>query len=247
MLKNFKPVSLILCAGALCFSGSMYANIAPVEQGASISQQNGKVTGTVEDDFGPVTGASVVVKGTTNGTITDMDGNFTLEGVKNGDVIQISFIGYSTMEITYTGQPVGVIKLAEDTQKLDEVVVTALGMKRSEKSLGYAMQELKGDALLDSRESNIANALSGKVSGLQVVRSSGSVGGSSKIVLRGANSLTGSNQPLVVVDGTPMDNFTGGVDDAWGNSGTDMGNGLSDINPEDIESMSVLKGYTPSS
>ena len=242
MLKNFKPVSLILCAGALCFSGSMYANIAPVEQGASISQQNGKVTGTVEDDFGPVTGASVVVKGTTNGTITDMDGNFTLEGVKNGDVIQISFIGYSTMEITYTGQPVGVIKLAEDTQKLDEVVVTALGMKRSEKSLGYAMQELKGDALLDSRESNIANALSGKVSGLQVVRSSGSVGGSSKIVLRGANSLTGSNQPLVVVDGTPMDNFTGGVDDAWGNSGTDMGNGLSDINPEDIESMSVLKG-----
>ena len=146
------------------------------------------------------------------------------------------------MEITYTGQPVGVIKLAEDTQKLDEVVVTALGMKRSEKSLGYAMQELKGDALLDSRESNIANALSGKVSGLQVVRSSGSVGGSSKIVLRGANSLTGSNQPLVVVDGTPMDNFTGGVDDAWGNSGTDMGNGLSDINPEDIESMSVLKG-----
>ena len=242
MLKNFKPVSLILCAGALCFSGSMYANIAPVEQGTSISQQNGKVTGTVEDDFGPVTGASVVVKGTTNGTITDMDGNFTLEGVKNGDVIQISFVGSSTMEITYTGQPVGVIKLAEDTQKLDEVVVTALGMKRSEKSLGYAMQELKGDALLDSRESNIANALSGKVSGLQVVRSSGSVGGSSKIVLRGANSLTGSNQPLVVVDGTPMDNFTGGVDDAWGNSGTDMGNGLSDINPEDIESMSVLKG-----
>ena len=242
MLKNFKPVSLILCAGALCFSGSMYANIAPVEQGTSISQQNGKVTGTVEDDVGPVTGASVVVKGTTNGTITDMDGNFTLEGVKNGDVIQISFIGYSTMEITYTGQPVGVIKLAEDTQKLDEVVVTALGMKRSEKSLGYAMQELKGDALLESRESNIANALSGKVSGLQVVRSSSGVGGSSKIVLRGANSLTGSNQPLVVVDGTPMDNFTGGVDDAWGNSGTDMGNGLSDINPEDIESMSVLKG-----
>ena len=95
MLKNFKPVSLILCAGALCFSGSMYANIAPVEQGTSISQQNGKVTGTVEDDFGPVTGASVVVKGTTNGTITDY-GRYISPwiGVKNGDVIQISFIGY---------------------------------------------------------------------------------------------------------------------------------------------------------
>ena len=242
MLKNFKPVSLILCAGALCFSGSMYANIAPVEQGTSISQQNGKVTGTVEDDFGPVTGASVVVKGTSNGTITDMDGNFTLDGVKNGDVIQISFIGYSTMELTYTGKPVGVIKLAEDTQKLDEVVVTALGIKREKKALGYATQELKGDELVNARESNIANALSGKVSGLQVVRSSSGPGGSSKIVLRGNNSLTGSNQPLIVVDGIPMDNFTGGVDDAWGNSGVDMGNGLSDINPEDIESMNVLKG-----
>ena len=90
--------------------------------------KTGEVTGTVEDDFGPVTGASVVVKGTSNGTITDMDGNFTLDGVKNGDVIQISFIGYSTMELIYR-KPVGVIKLAEDTQKLDEVVVTALGIK----------------------------------------------------------------------------------------------------------------------
>ena len=128
------------------------------------------------------------------------------------------------------------------TQKLDEVVVTALGMKRDKKALGYAMQELKGDELLSSREPNLANSLSGKVSGLQIVRSSNGVGGSSKIVLRGNSSLTGSNQPLIVVDGTPMDNFTGGVDDVWGNSGADMGNGLSDINPEDIESMTVLKG-----
>lgn len=132
MLKNFESVSLILCAGALFLSGGVYANIVPVKQGTSISQQDGKVTGTVEDDFGPVTGASVVVKGTTNGTITDMKGNFSLEGVKNGDVIQISFIGYSTQEITFTGQPLSV-KLVEDTQKLDEVVVTALGMKRSER------------------------------------------------------------------------------------------------------------------
>ena len=115
-------------------------------------------------------------------------------------------------------------------------------MKRDKKALGYAMQELKGDDLLASREPNLANSLSGKVSGLQIVRSSNGVGGSSKIVLRGNNSLTGSNQPLIVVDGTPMDNFTGGVDDVWGNSGADMGNGLSDINPEDIESMTVLKG-----
>jgi hypothetical protein len=159
--------------------------------------------------LGPVAGASVVIKGTTNGTMTDMDGNFTLDGVKNGDIIQISFIGYATQEIPYAGQASLSVHLEEDTQKLDEVVVTALGMKRDKKALGYAMQELKGDELLSAREPNLANSLSGKVSGLQIVRSSNGVGGSSKIVLRGNSSLTGSNQPLIVVDGTPMDFRTG--------------------------------------
>ena len=242
MLKRFKSVSMILLAGALGFTGNAYANPEAGNPAIDISQQDTKVTGTVEDEFGPVAGASVVIKGTTTGTMTDMDGHFTLEGVKKGDIIQISFIGFATQDIPYTGQATLNVKLAEDAQKLDEVVVTALGMKRDKKALGYAMQELKGDELLSSREPNLANSLSGKVSGLQIVRSSNGVGGSSKIVLRGNNSLTGSNQPLIVVDGTPMDNFTGGVDDVWGNSGADMGNGLSDINPEDIESMTVLKG-----
>ena len=242
MLKRFKSVSMILLAGALGFTGNAVANPNTGNPAIDISQQDTKITGTVEDEFGPVAGASVVIKGTTNGTMTDMDGHFTLEGVKNGDIIQISFIGFATQDIPYTGQTALNVKLEEDAQKLDEVVVTALGMKRDKKALGYAMQELKGDELLSSREPNLANSLSGKVSGLQIVRSSNGVGGSSKIVLRGNNSLTGSNQPLIVVDGTPMDNFTGGVDDVWGNSGADMGNGLSDINPEDIESMTVLKG-----
>ncbi|WP_455628366.1 SusC/RagA family TonB-linked outer membrane protein [Parabacteroides chinchillae] len=242
MLKKFRPVSLILLLGALSFTGSLYAIPGTENPAASVPQQTSKVSGTVEDALGPVTGASVIIKGTTNGTITDLDGNFTLDGVKKGDIIQISFIGYVPQDIPYTGQSTLTVHLSEDTQKLDEVVVTALGMKRDKKALGYAMQELKGDDLLSSREPNLANSLSGKVSGLQIVRSSNGVGGSSKIVLRGNNSLTGSNQPLVVVDGTPMDNFTGGVDDVWGNSGADMGNGLSDINPEDIESMTVLKG-----
>ena len=242
MLKRFKSVSMILLAGALGFTGNAYADPNTGNPAIDISQQDTKITGTVEDEFGPVAGASVVIKGTTNGTMTDMDGHFTLEGVKKGDIIQISFIGFATQDIPYTGQTALNVKLEEDAQKLDEVVVTALGMKRDKKALGYAMQELKGDELLSSREPNLANSLSGKVSGLQIVRSSNGVGGSSKIVLRGNNSLTGSNQPLIVVDGTPMDNFTGGVDDVWGNSGADMGNGLSDINPEDIESMTVLKG-----
>nr|WP_301028713.1 SusC/RagA family TonB-linked outer membrane protein [Parabacteroides goldsteinii] len=233
---------MILLAGALGFTGNAVANPNTGNPAIDISQQDTKITGTVEDEFGPVAGASVVIKGTTNGTMTDMNGHFTLEGVKKGDIIQISFIGFATQDIPYTGQTALNVKLEEDAQKLDEVVVTALGMKRDKKALGYAMQELKGDELLSSREPNLANSLSGKVSGLQIVRSSNGVGGSSKIVLRGNNSLTGSNQPLIVVDGTPMDNFTGGVDDVWGNSGADMGNGLSDINPEDIESMTVLKG-----
>lgn len=242
MLKRMKPVSMVLLASTLCFSGNIYAASGTGNPITGISQQNGKVTGVVEDALGPVAGASVIIRGTTHGTMTDMDGNFTLDGLKNGDVIQISFIGYTTQDIPYTGQASLTVHLEEDTQKLDEVVVTALGMKRDKKALGYAMQELKGDDLLASREPNLANSLSGKVSGLQIVRSSNGVGGSSKIVLRGNSSLTGSNQPLIVVDGTPMDNFTGGVDDVWGNSGADMGNGLSDINPEDIESMTVLKG-----
>lgn len=242
MLKRMKPVSMVLLASTLCFSGNIYAASGAGNPITGISQQNGKVTGVVEDALGPVAGASVIIRGTTHGTMTDMDGNFTLDGLKNGDVIQISFIGYTTQDIPYTGQASLTVHLEEDTQKLDEVVVTALGMKRDKKALGYAMQELKGDDLLASREPNLANSLSGKVSGLQIVRSSNGVGGSSKIVLRGNSSLTGSNQPLIVVDGTPMDNFTGGVDDVWGNSGADMGNGLSDINPEDIESMTVLKG-----
>lgn len=241
MPKKTKLVSLLLVATALGISGNIYAEIAPVKPGVDFVQQDGKATGTVVDAYGPVVGASVLVKGTTNGNITDLDGNFTLEGVNNGDIIVISYIGYVTQEIPFTGQPINVT-LAEDSEQLEEVVVTALGIKRSEKSLGYAMQQVGGDDLVQAREVNVANALSGKVSGVQVIRSSNGPGGSSKIQLRGSNSITGTNQPLIVVDGVPMDNFTGADNSDYYNPSTDMGNGLSDINPEDIESMSVLKG-----
>lgn len=241
MPKKTKLVSLLLVATALSISGNIYAEIAPVKPGVDFVQQDGKATGTVVDAFGPVVGASVLVKGTTNGNITDLDGNFTLEGVNNGDIIVISYIGYVTQEIPFTGQPINVT-LAEDSEQLEEVVVTALGIKREKKALGYAMQEVKGDDLVQSRETNLANALTGKVSGVQVIRSSNGPGGSSKIQLRGSNSVTGLNQPLIVVDGVPMDNFTGAENNDYFNPSADMGNGLSDINPEDIESMSVLKG-----
>ena len=242
MLKRIKSVSMLLALAGVSSTGAAYAVAVPEVDATKSVQQESTCTGVVKDATGEtVIGASVVVKGTTNGTITGLDGDFSLSGVKKGDIIQISFVGYQTMEIPFDGQPINVT-LKDDTQTLEEVVVTALGIKREKKALGYAQQELKGDALVASRESNLTNSLSGKVAGLQVVRGSGGPGSSSKIVLRGNSSISGTNQPLIVVDGVPMDNFTGGVEDAWGNNGVDMGNGLSDINPDDIESMSVLKG-----
>lgn len=242
MLKTFRSTRLIVMIAAVCFFGNMYAETVPVKLYANVSQQSGKITGIVEDNLGPAVGASVLVEGTTNGTITNMDGRFTLDGLKNGDVIIISFMGYISRQITYNGQTDLNIILVEDTQKLDEVVVTALGIKRDKKALGYALQELKNESLMEGREKNVANALTGKISGLQVIRSSNGPGGSSKIQVRGKNSITGSNQPLIVVDGVPVDNFVGADNNDYWNPSADMGNGLSDINAEDIESMSVLKG-----
>lgn len=208
------------------------------------AQTGGKITvsGIVTDATGEtLIGASVVQKGTTNASMTGLDGDYKLT-VPSDATLVVTYVGFNPQEIQVNGRTKIDIIVSENTKLLDEVVVTALGIKRDKKALGYAMQELKGDALLETGESNIVNSLSGKVAGLQIVRSSNGMGGSSKILLRGNNSLTGNNQPLIVIDGIPMDNFTGGVDDPFGMNGMDMGNGLSDINPDDIESMSVLKG-----
>jgi TonB-linked SusC/RagA family outer membrane protein len=202
------------------------------------------VSGTVTDDTGlEVIGATVIVVGNaTHGTVTDFEGKYTLSNVPASGSLQISYVGMVTQVIPVNGRTTIDVVLAADTEMLDEVVVTALGIKRDKKALGYAIQEVKGDEIIAAREVNVANALSGKVSGLQVIRSGNGPGGSSKIVIRGNNSVTNLNQPLIVVDGVPMDNFTGAKNNDYWNPSADMGNGLSDINPEDIESMSVLKG-----
>ena len=220
MLKNFKPISLILLAGATCFPAITFAETMPAKQSMNISQQDGKVTGTVEDDLGPVPGASVVVKGTTNGNITDMDGNFTLEGVKNGDIIQISFIGYTTQEITYTGQSTLHIKLAEDTQKLEEVVVVGYGVQKKVNLTG-AVGIADGDILEDRPIGNIAQGLQGVVPNLNIDFSSGDPTASTTFNVRGATSLNGGSA-LLLVDGVETAD-------------------LSLLNPQDIESVSVLK------
>lgn len=205
--------------------------------------QNMTVNGSVKDANGePVIGATIMVKGdNTKGTVTDIDGNFTLQGVKKGSVVRVSSLGLVSQDVTLNGPSVNVT-LQDDSKVIDEVVVTALGIKRERKALGYAIQDMKGDAIIDAHENNVANALTGKIAGVQITRSSNGPGGSSKIQLRGNNSITGLNQPLIVVDGTPMDNFTGADNNDFWNPTADMGNGLGDINAEDIESMSVLKG-----
>lgn len=211
------------------------------------SAQQKKVSGTIKDNNGaPVSNASVLVKGTTTGTATDANGNFSITVNGANAVLEISSVGYHSRDIKVGQNSHLDITMEGGTDAMQEVVVTALGIQKKKKSLGYSMQEVKGQTLVESRELNLVNDLSAKVSGLQVVRSSNGPGGSSQIVLRGNNSLTGLSQPLIVVDGVPMDNSTGRVgigsyEGFWNNS-LDMGNGLSDINPEDIASISVLKG-----
>lgn len=211
------------------------------------------VSGTVRDASGaPVPAVSVLIKGTQKGVNTDTGGKFSISAPE-GSTLVFRYIGFQVQEVTVGASSSINVTLKEEKNDLTEVVVTALGVKREKKSLGYAVQEVKGDVLVDAREPNLVNTLSGKVSGLQITRSSNGPAGSSKITLRGNNSLTGDNQPLIVVDGVPLNNFTGAINPTNGalnndyyNPARDMGNGLSDINPEDIESVSVLKGPTAS-
>lgn len=209
----------------------------------AIVQQTIEVSGTVRDEVNePVIGASVAVKGTTTGTMTDTNGTFRLNVPSTSSTLVISYIGYVTQEIQVSNQRNFQISLALADMAMQEVVVTALGIKRETKALGYGIQEIKGSSLTEARESNLLNSLSGKMAGVYINSSGNGMGGSSSIVIRGMNSLAGNNNPLVVVDGVPINNFNSGSSgaDQWG--GADAGNGLSDINPDDIESLSVLKG-----
>jgi TonB-linked SusC/RagA family outer membrane protein len=204
------------------------------------------VTGTVKDAKGAaIPAVSILVKGSAKGVSSDAEGKFRIAAEK-GSVLIFRYIGYKAQEVTVAASNTINVVLADESNNLNEVVVTALGIQREKKSLGYAVQEVKGESLVEAREPNVVNTLSGKVSGLQVTRSSNGPAGSSKITLRGNNSLTGDNQPLIVIDGVPVNNFTGATNNDYYNPSIDYGNGLSDINSEDIESVSVLKGPSAS-
>lgn len=203
--------------------------------------QTKKVTGQVisAEDNQPVIGAAIVVKGTTIGTITDFDGKFSLDVPNDAKSVMVSYVGLKGREIPITA--VMNIKLESDSHALDEVVVTAMGISREKKSLGYAIQEVGSEELTKAGQINVTGALSGKVAGVQVNQFGGSVGASSRISVRGNSSLAADQQPLIVLDGVPIANDTQRSGDNTYN-GVDYGSGLNDINPEDIESMTVLKG-----
>lgn len=203
--------------------------------------QSRKITGTVisAEDNEPVIGASVIVKGTQTGTVTNLDGQFTISVTPNEKTLVISYLGLVSQEVApKEGMKVF---LQSDSKAIDEVVVTAMGLNREKKSLGYAIQEVKADELTKAGSASLTSSLSGKVAGVQVNQFGGSVGASSRISVRGNSSLSNDQQPLIVVDGVPISNDTQRSGDNTYN-GVDYGSGLNDINPEDIESISVLKG-----
>ena len=219
-------------------SGDPLLNTATPEKDITVSGQ------IMDENGSPLPGATVEVKGTYIGTVTDAQGHFSFSISNDATALVVSFVGYRSQELTLGNTTVFNVVMQPDLTSLDEVVVTALGIKREERSLSYSVQEIEGAGLTSNGQTNMINSLSGQVAGLQVTGNT-SMGSSARITLRGVNSLTGNNQPLFVIDGTPVDNsnfnFSGTEN---GDGGVDYGNALQDINPNDIESVSVLKGAT---
>lgn len=224
-----------------------YVAIAP--EGMVLQQSEVKIVkGNVSDTQGnPIPGATIIVKGLNKGTITDLNGNFSLSIPKDAEVLVFSFVGMQTQEVEIGDKRSLDVVLKENVLGLDEVVVTALGIEKRSKGLTYSTQSLKGEELTGAKDVNLINSLAGKSAGVVISRSSSGLGGSSKILIRGNRSAGGNNQPLYVIDGMPMLNSVseqpitsiGGTNDA---GGRDSGDGISNLNPEDIKSINILKG-----
>lgn len=226
-MRGLSLVFLVLAASLNLFS--------------QVRQVSGEVV--AESDGSPMVGVSVVIKGTTTGTITDMDGAFEIEIPDSGATLEFSFIGYEKQEEPTNGRTVINVTLKESAVSLDEVVVTALNLEKDKASLGYSVSQLNGEEVSRAKENNVMNSLAGKVAGLQITQAPSGVDGSTRVVLRGVASLSGGNRPLIVVDGVPISGNSYGTGySGHSQRGVDMGDPLSDINPEDVESISVLKG-----
>ncbi len=236
MKLNNRSIACMLAAGALWLPVALQSSFADV-MGVFSVQQASKISGTVTDGKEPIIGASIRVKGTTTGAVTDLDGRFTVD-VKPGTELIISYVGYK--EVTVKAANGMTVLMEEESTALSEVVVTALGIKRDRKALGYGVSEVKGEELTKAKETNVINSLSGKVAGLVVQNTAGGASGSTRVLLRGNTEISGNNQPLYVIDGVPLDNTNFGS--AGTEGGYDLGDGISAINPDDIENMTVLKG-----
>ena len=236
--------------GLFFFLGeNCYASKRPVfrETVRKASADNSTVRGRVVDVSGePLIGATIREKGGTRGTVTDIEGNFILS-VPDSAVLQVSFVGYESIEVSVGGRKTLEIQLRENTVMLDNVIITALGLEKKEASLAYSIQKVKGEELTRMKEVDMITALAGKAAGVQINKNSSGIGGSAKVSLRGIRSASGDNQPLYVIDGVPMLNI--GTEQAYSaiggtaNAGNrDGGDGISNLNPEDVESISILKG-----
>ena len=204
--------------------------------------QQKTVSGIVKDNTATMPGVSVLIKGTKTGTVTNIDGYFKLVVTGESDVLVFSFIGYKSKEVIVGNQTSLNLILEIDSEMLEEVVVTAMGVSRDKKSLGYSVQTVAGKSISETKNDNVVAALSGKVAGVQI-KQPASMGGSANILIRGTSSLGGSNQPLFVIDGVPINNSTfNEADQDSGKGGYDYGNLASDVNPDDVETISVLKG-----
>ena len=236
-MKKNQMLLCLLCAGMTWMP--LMAHVAEENRAPMTAAPDDQdITGTVEDADGPLIGATVKVVGSaSNGALTDLNGRFKIK-CKRGTMLEVSYVGYTTQNVKAV--PGMKIIMTEDKTELSEVVVTALGIKRDRKALGYGVAEVKGAELTKAKETNVINSLSGKVAGLVVQNTASGASGSTRVLLRGNTEISGNNQPLYVIDGVPLDNTN--FASAGTEGGYDLGDGISAINPDDIENMTVLKG-----
>lgn len=223
-----KLLALLFCCGFLAMGQA---------------QQQTAVSGNVTslDDGTPLPGVAVILKGTTQGTSTDFDGNYSINVPSGGGTLMFSYLGFKTSEVSISGKTTINVALETSAENLDEVVVTALGIKRAEKSLGYSVENVAGEELTRVAQENVLNSLSGKVAGV-TLNSTGGTGSSVSMVIRGATSLSSDNQPLFVIDGVPVANSLNNVGGFGDDNKVDYGNAISDLDPNSIEDVSILKG-----
>jgi len=227
---------IVFLFSILLFMGTLFTN-------AQTRVVTGKVT-SAEDGM-PIPGVSIVVQGTTIGTVTDMDGNYSLQVPEDALNLIFSFVGMATQEVSIAGRNTINVVMESQTIGVDEVVVTALGIKRSEKALGYSVSTISGDEIVKTRTTDVMGALAGKVAGVDISMSSSSPGASNAVIIRGMKSLGGTNQPLYVVDGIPIINDATIAADGLNNA-FDFGAGNQMVNPDDVASISILKGAAAS-